>query len=145
MTIHHFDRNETYELYEIEKTFFFKGDTLSTTHRKQDLHSALWDLIDWIRMYSFTNFREEDCKAIQAASRSDVLPNRDNVMNTICGKKINRLFYEHAYDLMYYSYMSKNEKFVVLNNAHNFFIYEEIIQLMRFTTLKVSNPVTYRL
>lgn len=136
MIIHHFNRNEAYELYEVNKTFFISGDTLSGSHQKSDLHHALWDLIDWIRTVSFTNLRDEDCKAVQLTSRSDREIDREEMMNVICGKKINRLFYEHAYDLLYYSYISKHEKFVVLNNERNFFIYEEIIQLMRFSTLK---------
>src|SRR5690349_25027136 len=136
MTIHHVNRNEAYELYEFDKTFFISGDTLSTSHAKPDLHNALWDLIDWIRTVSFTNLGDEDCKAVQLTSRSDREINREEMMNVICGKKINRLFYEHAYDLLYYSYISRHEKFVVLNNERNFFIYEEIIQLMRFASLK---------
>ena len=74
-------------------------------------------------------------------SRSEVVLNRNEVMNTICGKKINRLFYQHAYDLLYYSIKSNPGKFVVLNNETNFFLYEEIIQLLRFTTLKVTDPL----
>ena len=144
MTIHHFDRNEMYELYEHNKSFYIEGDTLGTAKGKPDLHTALWDLIDWVRTVSFTGLREEDCKAVQAIARSEKALNRVQVMNAICGKKINRLFYEHAYDLLYYSYQSKNEKFVVLNNQHNFFVYEEIVQLLRFTTLKVSADASYK-
>lgn len=88
MTIHHFNRNETYELYENNGTFHLKGNTLHGVHGNHDLQTALWDSLDWIRTVSFTNLTPHDCNAIQSTLRSDDELNYEAVMNIICGKSL---------------------------------------------------------
>ena len=101
----------------------------------------IWDLIDWIRMSNFTNLTNEDCNAIRKIWNTDEPFIKEEVMNIICGKKLNRLFYEHAYDLIYYSFMTKRDRLFVLNNQFNFFLYEEIVQLIKFSTLAVTSKI----
>ena len=142
MLIHHFNTDQTYELCEENQMFIIKGGMLKAKHLKYDLHAAIWDLIDWIRISSFTNLTDEDCEVVRKISNIEESFLKEEVMNIICGRKLNRLFYEHAYDLIYYSYMTKRDKLFVLNNQHNFFIYEEIAQLIRFSTLTITSKKT---
>ena len=141
MLIHHFNTNQTYELLEENQYYAIKGGVLRETHSKNDLHTAIWDLIDWIRMSNFTNLTNEDCNAIRKIWNTDEPFIKEEVMNIICGKKLNRLFYEHAYDLIYYSFMTKRDRLFVLNNQFNFFLYEEIVQLIKFSTLAVTSKI----
>jgi hypothetical protein len=145
MLVHHLNRNESYDIYDNGKTFFIKGDTLYHPQGKESLHQAVWDLIDWMRTMCFTNLTDSDCKAIQILSRTDKRLEKNEVMNSICGKKMNRMYYEDAYDLLVHTYSNKKDKFVLLNNESNFFIYEEIIQLLRFSILSVSETISHRL
>jgi hypothetical protein len=61
--------------------------------------------------------------------------NREDVMNTICGRKLNRVFYEHAYALILEAYDADSQQDITLQNDINFFLYEEIIQLIKFNTV----------
>jgi hypothetical protein len=61
--------------------------------------------------------------------------NREDVMNTICGRKLNRVFYEHAYALIFEAYDTGSQQDITLQNDINFFLYEEIIQLLKFNTV----------
>jgi hypothetical protein len=138
MIIHHFNTAQTYELHEANGNYCIRNDKYKALHAKHDLHSAIWDLIDWIRMTNFTSLTDEDCKAIEKLLKSAQTLHKDSMMDIICGRKINRVFYENAYDLIYHHYNSENEKSILLNNETNFFIYEEIVQLIKFHTLKFS-------
>jgi hypothetical protein len=136
MTIHHFNTVQTYDLYEAGGNFCIRNDTYRALHAKSDLHSAIWDLIDWIRMSNFTNLSDEDCMILQKLLKSAEVLDKNSVMDVICGRKLNRVFYEHAYDLIYHTYTHEKNRSVVLNNEHNFFLYEEILQLLKFRPLK---------
>jgi hypothetical protein len=139
MTIHHFNTAQTYDLYEANGNFCIRNEAYKALHAKNDLHLAIWDLIDWIRMTHFTNLSDEDCHTIQKISQSGNPFDKNLLMDVICGRKINRVFYEHAYDLIYHTYIHEKNKSVVLNNEHNFFLYEEIIQLLKFRPLKTKS------
>jgi hypothetical protein len=136
MTIHHFNTVQTYDLYEANGHFCIRNDTYKALHAKSDLHSSIWDLIDWIRVTNFTNLTDEDYVVLQKLSKSSQLPDKNLIMDVICGRKLNRVFYEHAYDLIYHTYTHEKTRSVVLNNEHNFFLYEEILQLLKYRPLK---------
>lgn len=139
MIIHHLNTEQTYELHEVSGNFFIKNDSYKAIRAKNDLHSVTWDLIDWIRMTNFTNLTEEDRLAIQRISSVTSLPDKESIMNVICGRKLNRVFYERAYHLIHDGYQENKIKTVLLDNEKNFFLYEEIIQLLKFSPLKIKS------
>lgn len=136
MTIHHVNSNCSYELYEANGNFFITSGTYKAIHAKSDVHAAIWYLIDWMRMVSFTNLNEQDCETIKNLSSSAVELDKEDVMNTICGRKLNRVFYEKAYGLIYDAYENDPQQIITLDNETNFFLYEEILQLLRFNPVK---------
>ncbi len=140
MTIHHFNTFQSYELIKRDNYFFIRNDKYKSFHAKSDLHSTVWELLDWIRMTNFTNITVEDGEAIARIDAIETVLDREAVMNVICGRKINRVFYEHAYDLITYTFNKAPESSLVLNNETNFFLYEEIIQLLRYSPLRMKSP-----
>jgi hypothetical protein len=138
MTIHHVNSNCSYVLYESKGNFFIENNSYKAIHAKNDIHAAIWYLIDWIRMVCFTNLSEDDCAKLSSLMKSPEDLNKEEVMNTICGRKLNRVFYEHAYALIFQAYDTEGQPDVILHNDINFFLYEEIIQLLKF------NSVMYR-
>lgn len=137
MIVHHLNTNEFYEIVEETKRFFIRNEKYKAFHAKGDLHSTLWDLIDWIRMTNFTGLTDADCANVMRIAQTNQNLETETVMNIICGRKINRVFYEGAYNLMYQSFTTGGNATVVLNNETNFFLYEEIIQLLKFSPLKI--------
>jgi hypothetical protein len=138
MTIHHLNTNEFYQVTEENNRFFIRNETYRAFHAKSDLHSTIWDLIDWIRMTNFTNLTDEDCRNVMRISGTTANLERETVMNIICGRKINRVFYEGAYNMIAQTFVTAPNATVVLNNETNFFIYEEIIQLLKYSPLKIK-------
>jgi hypothetical protein len=139
MIIHHLNTNEFYEITEEGKRFFIRNEKYRAFHAKSDLHSTAWDLIDWIRMTNFTGFTEQDCQRVMRIAQTNQLLEKEMVMNIICGRKINRVFYEGAYNLIAQTFASTGNATVVLNNETNFFLYEEVIQLLKFSPLKIKS------
>jgi hypothetical protein len=139
MIVHHLNTNEFYEVTEEGKRFFIRNERYKAFHAKSDLHSTVWDLIDWIRMTNFTGFSDEDCQNVMRIAQTKQTLDKDAVMNIICGRKINRVFYEGAYNLITQTFTSLGNATVVLNNETNFFLYEEVIQLLKFSPLKIKS------
>ena len=139
MTIHHVNTNCSYVLYEAKGNYFIESGAYKAIHAKSDVHAAIWYLIDWIRMVCFTNITDQDCKRIQELLKSEDDLDKEDLMNTICGRKLNRVFYEHAYGLIFEGYEHDVQQVVTLENGVNFFIYEEVVQLLRFNHVKVKN------
>lgn len=138
MIVHHLNTNEFYTITTEANRFFIRNETYKAFHAKGDLHSTVWELIDWIRMTNFTNLTEDDCKNITRIADTNQDLEKDTVMNIICGRKINRVFYEGAYNLITHTFASAPQATVVLNNETNFFLYEEIIQLLKYSPLKIK-------
>jgi hypothetical protein len=138
MIIHHLNTNEFYEVVEENKRFFIRNEKYKAFHAKGDLHSTVWDLIDWIRMTNFTGLTAADCENVMRIAKTSQLLEKETVMNIICGRKINRVFYEGAYNLITQTFNTTGKATVVLNNETNFFLYEEIIQLLKFSPLKIK-------
>lgn len=139
MIVHHLNTNEFYEVVEENKRFFIRNERYRAFHAKSDLHSTVWDLIDWIRMTNFTGLTATDCENVMRIAETTQNLEAETVMNIICGRKINRVFYEGAYNLITQTFNTGNAT-VVLNNETNFFLYEEIIQLLKFSPLKIKTP-----
>jgi hypothetical protein len=133
MTIHHVNSNCSYTLYQSKGNFFIESGAYKAIHAKSDIHAAIWYLIDWIRMVCFTNLTDEDCIKIGVLGKSTDRLDKESVMNTICGRKLNRVFYEHSYALIYEAYDNDSQQIISLDNERNFFLYEEILQLLRFS------------
>jgi hypothetical protein len=142
MIVHHLNTNEFYEVVEEGKRFFIRNERYKAFHAKADLHSTVWDLIDWIRMTNFTGFTEEDCRKVMQIAQTKLNLEKETVMNIICGRKINRVFYEGAYNLIAQAFNSAGNATVVLNNETNFFLYEEVIQLLKFSPLKIKSSLS---
>jgi hypothetical protein len=140
MIVHHLNTNEFYEVTEESRRFFIRNEKYKVFHAKSDLHSTLWDLIDWIRMTNFTGITDQDCVSIMRLAKTDQQLEKETVMNIICGRKINRVFYEGAYNMIFQVFGSAAPVTVVLNNETNFFLYEEVIQLLKFSPLKMRSP-----
>jgi hypothetical protein len=138
MIVHHLNTNEFYEVVEENKRFFIRNEKYKAFHAKSDLHTTVWDLIDWVRMANFTGFTSTDCENVMRIAQSTQHLEAEAVMNIICGRKINRVFYEGAYNLIAQTFATGNMATVVLNNETNFFLYEEIIQLLKFSPLKIK-------
>ena len=138
MIIHHVNSDSSYVLYQAKGNFFIESGAYKAIHAKTDLHAAIWYLIDWIRMVCFTNLTDQDCEKIKKISKSTKRPNKEEVMNTICGRKLNRVFYEQAYALIYDAYQNDCDAVISLQNDINFFIHEEILQLIRFNSVKIN-------
>jgi hypothetical protein len=138
MIVHHLNTNEFYELVEENKRFFIRNERYKAFHAKSDLHSTVWDLIDWIRMTNFTGLTSVDCENVMRIAQTSQNLEKETVMNIICGRKINRVFYEGAYNLITQTFVTAGNATVVLNNETNFFLYEEIIQLLKFSPLKIK-------
>ena len=139
MTIHHVSSNCSYVLYETKGNFFIESGTYKAIHAKSDVHAAIWYLIDWIRMVCFTNITESECEKIKGLLKYPDDLDKEDLMNTVCGKKLNGVFYEHAYGLIFEAYENDTQQVIKLDNEVNFFIYEEIVQLLRFNPVKVKN------
>jgi hypothetical protein len=137
MIVHHLNTNEFYEVTEENRRFFIRNDRYKAFHAKADLHSTVWDLIDWIRMTNFTGLTDQDCDNLMRLAKTNQVLEKETVMNIICGRKINRVFYEGAYNMIAQAFSSAAPAKVVLNNETNFFLYEEIIQLLKFSPLKI--------
>jgi hypothetical protein len=138
MIVHHLNTNEFYEVVEENKRFFIRNEKYKAFHAKSDLHTTVWDLIDWVRMTNFTGLTSTDCENVKRIAQSSQNLEGEAVMNIICGRKINRVFYEGAYNLIAQTFASSGNVTVVLNNETNFFLYEEIIQLLKFSPLKIK-------
>lgn len=138
MIVHHLNTSEFYEIIEEGKRFFIRNERYKAFHAKADLHSTVWDLIDWIRIINFTGFKDEDCAKVMQIAKTNQNLEKETVMNIICGRKINRVFYEGAYNLIVQAFNSSGKATVVLNNETNFFLYEEVIQLLKFSPLKIK-------
>jgi hypothetical protein len=139
MTIYHLNTDQRYELHEVSGNFFIKNDQYKAVRAKNDLHSVTWDLIDWIRLSNFTNLSDDDHRALQRISATQHLPDKESIMNIICGRKLNRVFYEQAYNLIHEGYTENKNKTVLLDNEKNFFLYEEILQLLKYSPLKIRS------
>lgn len=139
MKIHHVNTNCSYVLYEAKGNYFIESGAYKAIHAKSDVHAAIWYLIDWIRMVCFTNITDQDCERIKELLKSECDLDKEDVMNTICGRKLNRVFYEHAYALIFEAYENDIQQVITLDNDVNFFIYEEVVQLLRFNPVKVKN------
>ncbi|HEY0744638.1 MAG TPA: hypothetical protein VGD40_24390 [Chryseosolibacter sp.] len=140
MIVHHLNTNEFYEVVEESKRFFIRNERYKAFHAKSDLHATVWDLIDWIRMTNFTGLTQADCENVMRIAQTPQKLETETVMNIICGRKINRVFYEGAYNLITQTFNTAGNATVVLNNETNFFLYEEIIQLLKFSPLKIKTP-----
>jgi hypothetical protein len=136
MTIHHVDSQCTYLLYEMKGNFFIESGSFKSLHPNNDVRAAIWSLIDWMRMVCFTNLTDGDCEKIKIISNSTTALHKDDVMNIICGRKLNRVFYEQAYTLIHDAYSQDVKQTISLHNGDNFFLYEEILQLLRFSPEK---------
>jgi hypothetical protein len=139
MIVHHLNTNEFYNVVSEGNRFFISNDTYKAFHAKGDLHSTIWELIDWIRMTNFTNLTDGDCRNLMKLTDSSATLEKETVMNIVCGRKINRVFYEGAYNLIAQTFASAPKATVVLNNETNFFLYEEIIQLLKYSPLKIKS------
>lgn len=142
MIVHHLNTGEFYEITEEGKRFFIRNEKYKAFHAKADLHSTVWDLIDWIRMTNFTGFSNEDCSKVMKIANTNQNLEKETVMNIICGRKINRVFYEGAYNLITQAFNTSGIATVVLNNETNFFLYEEVIQLLKFSPLKIKSSLS---
>ena len=142
MIVHHLNTNEFYEVVEENKRFFIRNEKYKAFHAKGDLHSTVWDLIDWIRMTNFTGLTTADCENVMRIANTTQQLETETVMNIMCGRKINRVCYEGAYNLITQTFNAAGKATVVLNNETNLFLYEEIIQLLKFSPLKIrtSSP-----
>jgi hypothetical protein len=138
MIVHHLNTNEFYTVTAEGNRFFIQNETYKAFHAKGDLHSTVWELIDWIRMVNFTNLSDDDCRNVVKIANSSHNLEKETVMNVICGRKINRVFYEGAYNLITQTFASAPNATVVLNNETNFFLYEEVIQLLKYSPLKIK-------
>jgi hypothetical protein len=139
MIVHHANTNEFYKVTAEANRFFISNDTYKAFHAKGDLHSTVWELIDWVRMTNFTNLTDEDCNNLMRLANTSQNLEKETVMNVICGRKINRVFYEGAYNLITNTFSSTPNATVVLNNETNFFLYEEVIQLLKYSPLKIKS------
>ena len=138
MIVHHLNTNEFYTVTAEGNRFFIRNENYKAFHARGELHSTVWELIDWIRMTNFTNLTQQDCTNIKRISQSSVDFEKETVMNIICGRKINRVFYEGAYNLITHTFSTAPDATVVLNNETNFFLYEEVIQLLKYSPLKIK-------
>ena len=141
MIIHHVNSDCSYRLYEAKGNFFIESGTYKAIHAKSDIHAAIWYLIDWIRMVCFTNLNDQDCEKIKELLKTTQDLDKEDVMNKICGRKLNRVFYEHAYTLVFEAFENDREEVVTLDNEQNFFMYEEIVQLVRFNPVKEKKTI----
>ena len=117
MIVHHLNTNEFYEVVEENKRFFIRNEKYKAFHAKGDLHSTVWDLIDWIRMTNFTGLTSADCENVMRIATTTQQLETETVMNIICGRKINRVFYEGAYNLITQTFNAAGKATVVLNNV----------------------------
>jgi hypothetical protein len=130
MKVHHSDSGITCYLINDDGNFFIEIGKHKTTLAKDDLQAAIWFLIDWVRMSSFTNITGRELKAIHELLNSRITLDKETIMNLICGKKINTIFYDKAFSVILEGFLEEKKE-VTLTNEQNFFIYQEIVQIIK--------------
>ena len=137
MRVYHCDTDTLLFLKQDQESYSVHYDTNEEINSFDDLSSALWHIIEQIRSISMRSIKERDFKLVSGKIDPEDKPSKELLMKMLEQQKIHKVFYDTAFLSMLMHHNSKKKYDLILENKTNFFLYDEIVHIIKMSKKEI--------
>jgi hypothetical protein len=141
MRVYHFDTDTLLLLTQHEGSYVVQREGYEEADSFADLSSALWHIIEKVRDIALSSIKDREVKQVAKKLTVDVQPSKQSLMGMLKQRKIHKIFYDTAFLNMVTHHHSNKKYDLILENSTNFFLYDEIVHIVKTSAKEIPDRV----
>jgi hypothetical protein len=139
MRVYHFDTDTLLLLTQKEGSYIVQREGDQQADSFKDLSSALWYIIEKVRSIALSSIKDREVKQVAKKLAVDMQPSKQSLMGMLKQRKMQKIFYDTAFLNMVTHHHSNKKYDLILENSTNFFLYDEIVHIIKTSTKEIPD------